>query len=552
MKRFLIFLTIAGLLLGASWVAYKVKYVPRSQQPTLNASPFSPTDQQRLESGLGSRDTSTMSSVLTPDFAAALHGRRVFSAGATVHIQADTFRASGNYGIVNIVASKPNSHSALLAMLLVRQGSNSPWQVETLMPAATKTAYAVNAGNGGVAAANRFSATTSGCESPGRNVPVLFVHGFNEGQSVWGAQGQKGAMVDTISHIQSTKPNLFDYYPYSLQWVTNPNIGAALAARVLCLSQSSRAAGGSGKIIVVAHSMGGLALKEAIKEQPQIASVLGLIVTIATPNDGSTVDSRVTQAVQDACTLAGVLPAGILCTTATYTVLHAFTALPGLQAGSPEIKALPNWPAGVPVYAIAGDISPKHLVLLWDPLPHLESVQDNPSGQDTLVGVRSALHGQTINGLGGTQRFGCPTDSFLVLPFGLTSADCEHNALLHNRDVEDAVANQVRRYLGANRPPPTVPSPPPSSATAPQPVACGQTFNAGSGWQNATVRTTVQHGAATCSEAVSAAQQFLSSDIGSSGANQIGVWGCVLQSKPLAEVAGVCSTKDAEFTFTGT
>ena len=545
---------VLALLAGSSLYGYKYLQKLRGERsnPAVSTALLPQRDQDRLQSALDDNGILTPSSVLTPDFTAALNGRLVIPAGAIIRLQPNTFRASGNYGVVNAIVSKTGKESTLVGLLLTRQDNTSPWRVDTLLPAMAKTAYVVQAGKDRSAAQSRSNAPASGCEAPGKNIPVLFVHGFKAGPAIWGdANGDPNSMDGMVSAINGVKTDKFDYQYYSLQWVTNPNIGAALATRILCLSQSSRVAGGSGKVIVVAHSMGGLALKEAIKEQPRVAAALGLVVTIATPNDGSTVDRNITQAVLATCNLAQATgsPLGLGCTADTIATLNAFNALPGLQANSPEIKALPNWPASVPVYAIAGNIATRHLILLWDgPVPHFEPVAGNPSGQDTLVAVSSALHGQVVDGLGGTREFDCTTDSYFVLPFGLTTAPCDHNALLANSGVEAAVVDQIKRYLDTNRSRPPTPAP----SSSPQPVACAQTFNAGSGWQNAIVRTTIQRGSVGCGQAVQVVQQFLSSNIGSSGANQIGPWGCTTQYKSPAKVAGMCSGQSGQFAFVGT
>src|SRR4029077_5869731 len=127
-------------------------------------------------------------------------------------------------------------------------------------------------------------------------------------------------MDGVVSEVAGIKTSTFNYQRHSLQWVTDPHIGQNLASTILCLSQSSLAKGGSGKVIVVAHSMGGLALKEAFREQPQIASILGLVVTIRTPNDGSTMDANLTQAVLGLCNLAQVTgsPLGVSCNAGAF------------------------------------------------------------------------------------------------------------------------------------------------------------------------------------------------------------------------------------------
>ena len=89
----------------------------------------------------------------------------------------------------------------------------------------------------------------------------------------------------------------FDYYSTAHQatgWVTDPAIGAALATDITCLASASAAQGGPGEVIIVAHSMGGLAVRCAVDQacvgqghKAANADQIGLVVTLGTPNLGS-------------------------------------------------------------------------------------------------------------------------------------------------------------------------------------------------------------------------------------------------------------------------
>lgn len=143
-----------------------------------------------------------------------------------------------------------------------------------------------------------------GCSSPvvpgglGTSVPVLLVHGFNERPAVW----NKGTptMLETIDAIPNVKAVTFNYSMWNTMWVTNYRIGACLATWITSLATTSKNAGGPGKVIIVAHSMGGLAVRCAVDPkcvnhdhttgppwQTADSSQIGLVITLGTPNLGS-------------------------------------------------------------------------------------------------------------------------------------------------------------------------------------------------------------------------------------------------------------------------
>jgi triacylglycerol esterase/lipase EstA (alpha/beta hydrolase family) len=126
------------------------------------------------------------------------------------------------------------------------------------------------------------SASVSGCApGVGKRVPVEFVHGFLGKPSAWTSMQ---AALEHVNNLYLDKP--FDYSKEDTQWVADPAIGPALALRIECLATSSRKAGGSGKVILIVHSMGGLAAHWAAGDSADAAAVaddLGLVVTIATP-----------------------------------------------------------------------------------------------------------------------------------------------------------------------------------------------------------------------------------------------------------------------------
>lgn len=117
--------------------------------------------------------------------------------------------------------------------------------------------------------------------------PLVLVHGWNSNSDAMGAveSGLRKQMPGTFDY------RYFDYRKHSLDWAASPAIAACLAEYVNEVSRNYRSAGGDGKVLLVAHSMGGLAIRfatdPAAVAQPIPASKIGGIVTLDTPHTGS-------------------------------------------------------------------------------------------------------------------------------------------------------------------------------------------------------------------------------------------------------------------------
>lgn len=286
------------------------------------------------------------------------------------------------------------------------------------------------------------------CKNVGGKTPVLFVHGFNEEPSVW---NDMATAILGVGDIQLRPP--FDYKQWAKQWVTNPNIGSALVDKINCAAESSQ----SHKIIVIAHSMGGDAVLEALKEDPTIKDKLALVVTIGTPNQGSEFAKA---AIDQASQLCGLLGATILvsyCKGSELSALEAYSALPALAANSHEVSELPEWPKSVPVLAIAGNIRPTYTVTVFPNAWGTVRIPGPYSNTDGMVTTSSALHGNKVGGLGGTFEYHCLTELPIILPI-ITPADCEHNAMLKSKTVEDQIATQVKKATQKQVPTDSCPS----------------------------------------------------------------------------------------------
>ncbi|MGH7196250.1 MAG: alpha/beta fold hydrolase [Candidatus Saccharimonadales bacterium] len=213
----------------------------------------------------------------------------------------------------------------------------------------------------------------------GTRMPVLFVHGFNSSKDMWDLQNPK-SLYNTLDRDDRLFSTWYDYEYERKRWVDFENLGGRLAKEIACRAESSRAAGGPGKIIVVAHSMGGLATKYAASQVingRKVADDLGLVVTIGTPYKGS-------GAANDLVNVLGVCKWIIEFVTGSPTPLcQPSEATLGLRVGSDELKRLRPWPAGIPVLTIAGDLTMQ--------VPMFLTVIDVDSESDYIVLKHSAL-----------------------------------------------------------------------------------------------------------------------------------------------------------------
>ena len=124
--------------------------------------------------------------------------------------------------------------------------------------------------------------TAAGTRPLAGTTPVLFVHGINNGPGIWDP-GSAKSISGQVAAMPGITAWTFSYAPDSLQWVTKQTIGPDLATAIACLAAESHR-----EVIVVGHSMGGLAAQFAVgmPGSPAAGHVAGLI-TIGTPFAGS-------------------------------------------------------------------------------------------------------------------------------------------------------------------------------------------------------------------------------------------------------------------------
>ena len=262
------------------------------------------------------------------------------------------------------------------------------------------------------------TASGNGCDANfGTKIPVLLVHGFHEGPAVWTSGSPSMAQaISKVPGVSVVTP--FNYYSTAAQatdWVTDPQIGAKLAADIRCLAKASKAQGGAGKVIIVAHSMGGLAVRCAVSvtcvnrvntgaaRAAARPSEIGLVITLGTPNTGSWLANMGQALAYQGSTIARMI-ANALCANPAckdFQKAGGTAAAVAMRIGSPELASpkpgppdpniLPPLPQRIPLYAIAGEIIPhaKGQVFGWSydvPMPDLGKVIG-----DAVVPVDSAL-----------------------------------------------------------------------------------------------------------------------------------------------------------------
>lgn len=188
----------------------------------------------------------------------------------------------------------------------------------------------------------------------------------------------------------------FDYRGNRSDWASRAPISSCLADYINEVSAHHRSAGGDGKVYVVGHSMGGLAIRFATNADsvpnPIPASALGGVVTIDTPHlgtvFGNTWQSVLAQWAQEHRGQS-LLPDH---TSDASTCL----ALHGTRTDLPSGCATPPYlPAGVPLAETAGTSTVRRTLFGID-------LYDIPLSSDGVVGVESA-HGYLTSGVKGTK-----------------------------------------------------------------------------------------------------------------------------------------------------
>lgn len=256
---------------------------------------------------------------------------------------------------------------------------------------------------------------------------IVLVHGLNSDESAWGDGSNSKSIRAQLDSIPNTHLETFDYRSTNKNWVTNDNIGPRLAKRIACMAEASRSVKGSGKVIAIGHSMGGLAIYEASShtiDGRKVSDMLKLVGTVGTPNTGSGLADFTTNFLRTICppvvnpNLLDWSPCDI-------------DAVRGLRNNSPQINALPKVPDSVPLLAIAGDETIR-LEIGW---AHV----DTDTNSDIVVTKESALQNDHQSDQGGGQK------NFECMAVNKYDGECWHNGLTSYQMTIDALKDAINK-----------------------------------------------------------------------------------------------------------
>ena len=330
--------------------------------------------------------------------------------------------------------------------------------------------------------------------------PLVLVHG-------WTSKSDSMGQVETAleKRIPDTfEYRYFDYRANGSDWAAQPAISACLADYINEVSDHYRRAGGDGKVFVVTHSMGGLAIRfatdPATVAHPIPAAALGGIVTIETPHLGSVfgntwqaqlvqwgkehigaqlapdhssdaakclaIHSR-TRPMPQGCATPPFLPAGVPLAQVSATNIIRRTlfglTLYDIPLGSDGIVSVDS-ATGYILSGPPGAKAPKSEYELPSP------VSCTITSDETLALLRAAAKGKSLPGaiisaevkaLGLLWKDSSILDHIMdgtlnpdlevLLGVALFFYPCGHSAVLHNPDTLDATAQALRSFVADTR-----------------------------------------------------------------------------------------------------
>jgi triacylglycerol lipase len=269
------------------------------------------------------------------------------------------------------------------------------------------------------------------------STPVLFVHGFAGSPADFRRSLGAGSMLSTVGAIERTATYVFDYREDSRQWVTDPAIGPALARAIDCLRRKS-----GRRVMVIAHSMGGLAVRYAqaqtIDERP-VADAIARVLTVGTPTHGVILLSVTSGKIGDVLVQAAADALGDACDERPGRKRRRLCALleaasaPAVAAMTPdsrELAELPPWRPGLGVRPIAADLRLRVSVF----------------GYGTTVSLGDIVATVDSATADGTQRplvVQCHTELTKLLDV-VDVSPCSHANELANRRILESVRGRVR------------------------------------------------------------------------------------------------------------
>jgi len=263
----------------------------------------------------------------------------------------------------------------------------------------------------------------------GLYVPIIMVHGWmgsdthtvgrdgafskridltvNQGGSVV----SRASLIGQLQDMPGSAVFTFDYHKYSNRWVTDSNIGQALGDAIRCLYEAS-----GQKVIVVAHSMGGLAVEEVfdpkLRGSADHVNEISSVITLGTPYKGSLVASLAQDTLTNApstawltlvrallatCGRLNTINANNLCSSikplAPVTSIYSQAAI-AMRYNSPQIRALPHIPSGIDVLQLGSEQTYDVPVSWFRASARTETVNLG----DTIVSPDSSMPSGSSNG----------------------------------------------------------------------------------------------------------------------------------------------------------
>ena len=245
----------------------------------------------------------------------------------------------------------------------------------------------------------------------GTDVPVIFVHGWRGSPAQWESrQGSK--ICDDVNALPGVSVAL--NFKYSDGKVINWKAQTTrLIPMINLIADKSAANGGSGKVIIVAYSLGTVITRHAF-DSGKVGGKVGQVITIAALNQKLVPDE--------------------------------------------------NYPSGVVVKAMGGNIWTKSK---WANV----TTAAVDTKWDGTIGIKDALKRYTNNPeVGGGRVTAQCTETFRIMPDGRSkrahpfSDLCEHGNLLKNPVILEGVVTGISAYVDSL---PTIPTPTPTGTPAP-------------------------------------------------------------------------------------
>lgn len=303
------------------------------------------------------------------------------------------------------------------------------------------------------------------------------------------------SLIGQLQGVGGTAVYTFDYHQLSGRWVNDPGIGPRLGTAIDCLREAT-----GQKVILVAHSMGGLAAREALSlrgpKNQNRAHEVSQVITFGTPETGSVAASIIGGLVNGApgepaavfrLVLAecgrqssGSIETGSLCDMLPAFV-RAFDGVGGqaLRAGSPELRSLPM--PHVPFHALAGQTTFTVPRAGWFALPWQT---DDVDMGDMIVTAGSAMHGAVdskqischyqLNAVRGfTDQIGLRVglvarNDVADVPLGAFTGPCFHTDLMRSIGLTNEALGLVADDVDSRQP-----TRPADLLRAPVPSLCG-------------------------------------------------------------------------------